>query len=439
VVNRRPSPRPHVFFSLVATSLAAAGLAGCQSSEPEGSTGATETAPTPVTVASVLVRPVQRRISVVGTLAGSERIVVTPKIEGLVRATHFDVGDRVPPDAILLEIDATDYQLAVDEAQRALEHELSRLDLAAPPVDPFEIEALPSVERARLLVENAQRQFDRQKSLLAKNTVTQESHDQAETDLKVAQALLRQARLDARTTLAAVRHRESILSVARQKLSETQVAAPEIGNGTPTGGSPDDGSTAAHPGQFVVARRMASVGEMVRAFPSTPVFELVADDLLKLHVMIPERYASQVRIGLEVELRVEAYPGEIFPGKVARINPTVDPVSRSFDVEARVPNFDHRLKHGGFAKAEVVVGTADRAVTIPLEAVTRFAGVSKVFRIRDESAEEVEIEVGAQGPGWIEAMGGLAEGDVVVVSGQSRLANGTRVRVREPVAKTTRE
>jgi RND family efflux transporter MFP subunit len=152
--------------------------------------------------------------------------------------------------------------------------------------------------------------------------------------------------------------------------------------------------------------------------------------------MVPERYMSQVQMGLDVEVRVEAYPNEVFPGKVARINPTVDSQSRSFDVEVHVPNPEHRLKHGGFAKADVIVSTADQALTVPLEAVTRFAGVSKVFTIQDETAQEIEITVGTQGPGWVEAMGGLQPGDVVVTSGQSKLANATRVTVRENVTKT---
>jgi len=154
--------------------------------------------------------------------------------------------------------------------------------------------------------------------------------------------------------------------------------------------------------------------------------------------MVPERYMAQVQMGLDVEVRVEAYPNEVFPGKVARINPTVDPQSRSFDVEAHVHNPDHRLRHGGFAKADVVVGTADKAITVPLEAVTRFAGVSKVFAIRDGTAQEVEITIGTQGPGWVEALGGLEADDVVVTSGQSKLANGTRVSVREDITKTAR-
>ncbi len=425
----RPFLTPPV--SLVLTSVLTICVAGChgkksESAKAETVAGATVDAAVPVSIASVEVREVQRRVSVVGTLHGFERITITPKVEGRVQAIHFDVGDRVAPGTSLLELDPTDYQLAVEEAKRSLNQELSRLDLKQIPPDNFDVEQLPSVESARLLLKNAQQKFERQKTLLGQNASSVQVFEQTETDLKVADAALRQARINAQATLAAVKHRESLLNQALQKLSETQVKSPTLGNVLRSSALED----------FVVAKRMASVGEMVRAFPSTPVFELVLDDVLKLHVMVPERYMAQVQLGLDVEVRVEAYPNEVFPGKVARINPTVDPQSRSFDVEAHVLNPDHRLRHGGFAKADVVVGTADKAITVPLEAVTRFAGVSKVFTVRDETAQEVEIAIGTQGPGWVEALGGLQAGDVVVTSGQSKLANGTRVTVRVNVTKT---
>lgn len=408
-----------------------ASVAGCHAQKPASEkpeTAAVSPPLVPVSVAPVEVRAVQRRVAVVGTLHGFERITVTPKVEGRIQAIKFDVGDRVPPSTTLLELDPIDFQLAVEESQCALEQELSKLDLTKPPHGDLDVEQLPMIERAQLLVDNAKRQFERQKQLLATSAAARQNYEQAETDLKVADATLRQARIDVRTTLAAVRQREAMLSQAKQKLSETKVASPTLV------AAPE--STA--PAQFVVSKRMASVGEVVRAFPSTPVYELVVDDVLKLHVMVPERYMSQVQLGLDVEVRVEAYPKETFPGKVARINPTVDSQSRSFDVEAHIPNPEHRLKHGGFAKAEVIVGQASEAITVPLEAVTRFAGVSKVFIIRDEVAQEVEISIGTQGPGWVEALGGLHAGDIVVTSGQSRLANGTRVTVREKVTETAR-
>lgn len=402
-----------------------ASFSGCQKKQPPPAealpTAPQVAAPVPVTVAKVEVRPVQRRVSVVGTLDGMERITVTPKVEGRVLNTSFDIGDRVPPDTTLLELDPVDYQLAVNETQQAVDLELARLDLTQPPTAAFDIEQLPAVASARIKLENTQRVYERQKNLNATSAGTKQSFDQAETDLKVAETGLRQARIDARAVLASVEHRESLLMLARQKLSETTVKTPKTSLKLDSGKESD----------FVVAERLVSVGEMVRAFPSTPVYELIVDDVLKLRVLVPERYMSHVKLGLDVEIRVEAFPSEVFPGKVVRINPTIDRVNRSFAVEAHVPNSEHRLKAGGFAKAEVIVGTDDSAVTVPVEAVTRFAGVSKVFRIHDNKAQEVELSMGTQGPGWVEAITGLSAGDVIVTSGQTRLANGTEVTIRD--------
>ena len=382
-----------------------------------------------VTAVPVQVRPVKRHISVVGTLLGFEKIAITPKVEGRVQTIHFDVGDRVPPGTVMLELDERDYRLALNEAERAVEQELAKLGVEQPPNDDFNMETLPSVIRARLLLENAQQKFGRQQKLASAKASSGEAYEQAETELKVAEALQLQSRLDAQSTLAAVRHKQAVVEQARERLSETRVFAPIVATASNSHSSQAD---------YVVSKRMVSVGEMVRAFPSTAVLELVSDETLKLHIMVPERYMSQVQMGLDVEVRVEAYPKEVFPGKIARINPTVDPQSRSFDVEVQIPNVDHRLKHGGFAKAEVIAGTAAEALTVPIESVTRFAGVTKVFAVRDETAREVEVAIGTQGPGWVEVLGNLQAGDRVVTSGQSRLTNGTPVVVRETVAETAR-
>jgi multidrug efflux pump subunit AcrA (membrane-fusion protein) len=261
-----------------AVLLLLAASVGCHSQDSPAETVDTEPPPVPVTTAVVEVRPVQRRVAVVGTLFGFEQVTVTPKVEGRVSRSHCDVGDRVVANAVLLEIDSTDYRLAAEEAQRSLEQELARLNIAEPPGDDFDIEALPSVEQARLVLENARRQYDRQRTLRLSNAASEQAYEQAETEQKVADAALRQARLEAKTILAAVRHQQAVLAVSQQRLSETEVAAPAL-----PGASESDVPTTG----FVVAQRMVSVGEMVRAFPSVPVYELIVDDVLKLKVKVP--------------------------------------------------------------------------------------------------------------------------------------------------------
>jgi RND family efflux transporter MFP subunit len=434
----RPAQARHLPTAIVqaATTCIVVAAASCIGCTRSGDTHAvTNTAatdrpvlrPVSVTVAPVQIRPVERHISVVGTLYGFEHFTISPKVEGRVETIRVDVGDRVPPRATLLELDATDYRLAVEEAQRALEQELAKLGVQQVPNESFDVESNPGVVRARLLLENAQQQFDRQKKLVSSNASSAQAYEKAETDLKVAQAALQQARLDIQATLAAVRHKQAVLEQARQKLAETQVVAPRFDPG-PSFPSQDV--------KYVVVKRMVSIGEMVRAFPSTPVLELVLDDLLKFRATVPERFGSQVREGQVVTLRVDAWPDDLFPARLSRVNPAVDPQSRTFEIEALVPNFDHRLKHGGFAKAAIITQASDDALTVPLESLVNFAGVTKVFRIRDGQAEEVVIKTGARGDGWVEALGSLQPQDLVATSGQSRLSNGSLVELRQTEART---
>jgi len=422
--------QPFRYFLLL--SLAA--LLGCESEKktpeatPQQQAAAIAAQPVSVTVVSVTTRKVERTIPVVGTLYGFEQVTISPKIEGRVSQLFFDLGDRVPSEAVLAELEDVDYRLAVEQAERALEQELARLGLSELPGSDFDPETNPAIVSARLLQENAKQQYERQQKLFAERASSAETFQRAETELKVADATLTQARLQIRATLATVRQRQSAVEAARQKLSDTRVAAPRI---EPLKLTAESQPLAASDLSYVVAERMVSVGEMVRAFPTTPIYRLVLDDLLKFKATVPERYVSQLKAGQDVRLTVEAWPEETFPGKVSRINPTVNVQNRTFEIEVTIPNREHRLKHGGFAKAEVVIATTDEARILPLEALVRFAGVNKVFRVRDGKAEEVLVKLGSRGPDWFEILGDLKEGEQVVTSGQTRLANGTPVTIRQ--------
>ena len=421
-------------FARLSTLLLLAVLLGCGTEKktpvatPQEQAAANAAQPVSVTIVSVTTRKVERTIPVVGTLYGFEQVTISPKIEGRVAQLFFDLGDRVPSEGVLAELEDVDYRLAVEQAERALEQELARLGLSELPGPDFDPETNPAIVSARLLQENAKQQYERQQKLFAERASSAETFQRAETELKVADATLTQARLQIRATLATVRQRHSAVEAARQKLSDTRVAAPRI---EPLKMTAESQPIAASDLSYVVAERMVSVGEMVRAFPTTPIYRLVLDDLLKFKATIPERYVSQLKTGQDVRLTVEAWPGETFAGRVSRINPTVNVLNRTFEIEVTIPNREHRLKHGGFANAEVVIATTDEARILPLEALVRFAGVNKVFRVREGKAEEVLVKLGSRGPDWFEVLGDLNEGDQVVTSGQTRLANGTPVAIRK--------
>jgi RND family efflux transporter MFP subunit len=393
--------------------------------------------PVAVVVAAAESRPVERRVRTVGTLHGREELVVGSLVDGRVRRIRHEVGDAVAPGETLLEIDDADFRLAVEEGARALELELARLGLEAVPDASFDKLALPSVERAVVVQKNAADVLERQRGLFAGKTITRDEFERAQVAFDTARLDVKQRLLEADQTLAAVRHRQATLEVARKRLRDTLVVAPETGGDAGPGAPPP-------PASYTVADRFVAEGEIVRAAPPSRLFRLVVDDVLELRAAVPERYAAQVRPGQQADLAVESLPGRTVTGHVSRVNPTIDTANRTFEVEVRVPNADRLLKPGGFASGSILLGTDADAVTVPEESIVRFAGVTKLFAVADDRAVAVPVEVGVRlgagpdgrGGRWVEVRGGVAAGTSVVVSGQSQLADGTPVRIRGPVAAT---
>jgi multidrug efflux pump subunit AcrA (membrane-fusion protein) len=404
-----------------------------------------------VTVAAVTARPIQRKVRVVGTLYGFDEVSVTPKVEGRIQHIYHDVSDVVRPGEPLLQIDETDYRLVLTEMQRGVDLELARLGLDRMPPDSFDVERLPSVIKAGAVQKNAYLRFARARR--SGEAISTEDRETYETDSKVAEASYRQALLDARATLASVRQRQAQVDTVRQRLLDTRLIVP-----VPTATRLREAhrilslvypeidlptSDLARRAEYVVAQRMVSEGEMVRS-SSGAAFRLVMVNPLRLLATVPERHVSDIqdptssREPQRVEMTVEAYPGQVFHGRIARVNPTVDRTSRTFQVEVLVPNKQHRLRAGSFARATVFTREEADVTTVPEESLVHFAGVTKVFVVRSGVAHDVPVETGERlkvaggkrEQRWVEVAGDLRPGDTVVTSGHSQLADRTPVRVR---------
>ncbi len=178
-----------------------------------------------------------------------------------------------------------------------------------------------------------------------------------------------------------------------------------------------------------VMKRMVSVGEYVR--PGTPLFDLVADDPLKLRGDVPERFTQELAVGQPVEIKVDAYPDTIFAGRLARVSPAANADNRSISVEVEVPNSDRRLKAGFFGTANIVTRADDQSVAVPESAVISFAGVTKLFVVRGDIVSERRVRVGSRDDqGMVEILEGVQAGETVATSGLAKLENGKTVAVR---------
>lgn len=411
------------------TSLAAVFLvssflaAGCDrfSKDKYGNTRGKD-APVSVTVEPVVLRSVQRSIDAVGTLHGYEEVVVSAKVGGRVRRILHDVGDRVSAGEVLLEIDPTDYELSARQAEKALNVELARLGLNSPPTEGFDVMDLPTVVQARARLDNAKHHLENTRSLMERKAVSSDEFADRQFTERVAKAVFDGELLSARASLAVVQMRQEDLAIARQQLADTLVRVP-----VPTHALPDQQA-----GSFDYAVTARQVSEGTFVAPGSPVFRLVIDDWLKLRVPIPERHGSEVK--LDQKVNIQSSGSDLtFVGTVTRINPAVDTTTRTFEIEISVRNGDRRLKSGSFAKAAILTRIDADAVTVPLESLVSFAGVTKIFVVENGRARAVQVEPAYQTNAWVEVVGGhLPAGAQVVTSGQSALSEGREVKLRGP-------
>jgi RND family efflux transporter MFP subunit len=121
---------------------------------------------------------------------------------------------------------------------------------------------------------------------------------------------------------------------------------------------------------------------------------------------------------------------------VSRINPQIDPANRTFEVEVAVPNPEHALKPGAFARGDIQTHVEPDVLLVPQLAVVSFAGVRKVFSVKDGKAVEIPVSTGARIGDWVEVTQAknLKPGDPVVVEGVNRMSAGVPVTVREATA-----
>jgi RND family efflux transporter MFP subunit len=378
----------------------------------------------PVTVAKVELKLVQRTVEVVGSFEGYEEVTVTPKVEGRVIRIHYDVGDIVHPGDVLMEIDPTDYQLAVQEGRKSMESELAKDGLTNLPGPGFDIMKLPTVVRAVNQYRNATLRFNRIDSLYKQKISTKEEWDQAYTDNEVAKATVEQVKIDAEANIAKARKEAAIMETAEQRLRDTKVEVP-----VPSAAIARLASLAKDV-EYTVAKRMISEGEMATRSNPQGVLHLVIDKLLKFKAAVPEMYTGQVKFGQKVQLRVDAYPDKIFEGAITRVSPTVDRLSRTFQIEVLVPNLSRELKAGGFAKASILTRVDANARTVPVEALVTSVGTTKVFVVQDGKAHAVEVKTGFGERNWVEITSEFDPNSTVITSGQNQLVEGTPVKIR---------
>lgn len=335
--------------------------------------------PMTVEVAKVARQAMAQQLVVVGNLVGDATVAVVPKTAGRLEAVYVRLGDHVSPGQRIAKIEDQEIQEQVKQAEAAFQVASATIrqrdaDLAL---------AQTNVERSRNL-------FQRQ--LLPKQTLDDnEARFQsavAQLDLARAQNLQSQARLDE----------------LKINLANTVIVSPVDG---------------------FVARRATDPGAF--ASQNAPVVDVVDIRRVRLVVNVIEKDLRQIKAGDTARVEVDAFPGETFTGRIARVAPVLDPTTRTASIEIEVPNSDFRLKPGMYARVRITIDTRKDALVVPTNAVVDVNGRRGVFLVGESTTALFRaVRVGIEEDARTEILEGLEEGAVVVTTGAAALTDGAR-------------
>ena len=320
------------------------------------------------TVAADL-RPIENVIRISGVVKPhpDKEAQVSSRVSGKIAALFFKVGDSVQRGQRLAEIQSAEIQkLQVDLIQAENKLVLHKAEL----------------DRIQRLVES---KIAAQKELIA-------AQNQHQAGLNEIEGLTQQ--------LILLGLPENAVKKARAEKSVSTFAVLSPLNG-------------------VVAERGVVPGETVE--PNKVMFKIFDPSVVFVEGDAFEDAAPQLKVGQQVRIRLAAYPGEVFSGKIARFSPVIDPQKRTIHLWVEVVNRGGTLKPNLFADMDAIVGGGKEVLAVPLEALITTEGESFVFVEDKGSFRRVAVQLGARDDRYVEVKGGVLPGDNVVTIGKQQV------------------
>ena len=353
--------------------------------------------PMPVEFAAVKLAPVSEQILVVGNLIGAATVEVVPRANGRLQNVDVKLGDSVRQGQVIARVEDSELREQVRQAEAS--YKVSQA----------------SIRQREADLKLAQTNLDRSRSLYERQLLPQQTFDDVDARYQAAAAQLDLAR-------AQFEQAKARLDELKITLTNTQIVAPVDG---------------------FIAKRYLDPG----AFASTnaPVASVVDIRTVRMVANLVERDMRRVPVGTAANVEVDAYPGELFKGRVSRVAPIFDPATRTAEIEIEVPNVGYRLKPGMYSRVQLTTSMRDNAITIPRNALVDLGGRSGVFiAATPEKAEGtgggatgggqnvmtakfLPVEVGIRSGEVIEIAKGVDVGARVITTGASALKDGDRI------------
>lgn len=248
-------------------------------------------------------------------------------------------------------------------------------------------------QQANASFEYASIQYERAKKLIQKQLIAQNDLDMAKTNYDVT---------------------EAAKNLAALNLSYAVIRAPFSG---------------------YIASRYVDPGTLIpgstQMVPANPLLVLVDIDTVKIMINIPEHSVAEIHVGMPVTTVTDAFPETVFNGRITRIAPALDPITRTMAAEVDIANPRHLLKPGMFSKVIIVSEMHKDILAVPVSCIQTQDDHHSLFVVSNGIAKLVPIEEGIKADGLVEVTSGISPSDEVVVQGEDALHDGQTVDVQQ--------
>lgn len=358
---------------------------------------------TPTVVAAVKVsrQPMDSSIHLVAEFRPYREIDVMAKVSGYLSKINVDMGDRVSTGQVLATLEIP--EMADDQSRARATVDRSTAEVAR---------ARQEVHRAESASQMAQLNYDRLNNVskARPGLLAQQELDTAKARSLEAAAQLAGAKSAVEATEQGVKVFRAEESRVNTLLNYTRVVAPFAG---------------------VITRRYAEVGSMVQAGTSSqnnvlPVVRLAQDNPLRLELPIPESAVPYVKVGFPVTVHIPTLSRDI-SARIDRFSSQLQTSTRTMSAQLDVPNPGYAIKPGMFAEVNFRFESAASALVAPIMALDGAGETRQAIRIVNGVLSPVSVKVGPESAEFVTILSGLAEGDLLVLSGRAQLRAGATV------------
>ena len=387
--------------------------------------------PSPIVAAPVIEQSVAATQSFVGTVMPLRVATIGSAVGGRVIERPVEEGDRVEANQKLAQLLTDTIALEVAGAEGELQlrkEQLAELENGSRPEEIAQAEARMAAAAARQ--EFLDLRYARMQSLLSsRGAVTEEQVEEAKSQAIEAQQIYLE--MKAAYDLAIAGPRVELIAQARAQVAIQEALVEKLRDQLKK-----HTVYARFPGY--VTKKLTEVGAWVNQ--GDPVVEVAEIDEVDVVVQVVERYVSYVHPGLDVRVEIPAIPDQNFIGKVITSIPQADIRARTFPVKIRVKNTigpdGPLLKAGMYARAALPVGDKTFATLVPKDAIVLGGAQPLVMVVNGATAAgqtgtpaPVPVQLGVAHGGFIQVIGGVKAGQLVVVQGNERLRPGQNVIV----------